>query len=80
MAFGNLLLGEDHPDTLSSMAHLAATYWNRGQWSEAEQLELQVMEKRRTLLGEDHPKTLSSMAHLAATYGNQGQWSEVLAK
>ena len=68
--------GEDHPDTLSSMANLATTYGNQGQWAEAEQLDLQVIEKRKTLLGEDHPDTLTSMANLAATYRNQGQWSE----
>jgi hypothetical protein len=33
------LLGEDHPDTLSSMANLAATYRNQGRWKDAEVLE-----------------------------------------
>ncbi len=68
--------GEDHPNTLTSMANLAATYRDQGRWSEAEQLELQVMEKTKTLLGEDHPDTLTSMYKLAATYKNQGRWSE----
>ena len=30
------VLGEEHPDTLSSMANLAATFWNQGRWKEAE--------------------------------------------
>ena len=60
--------GEDHPDTLWSMANLAMTYQNQGQWLAAEQLELQVIEKAKTLLGEDHPDTLWRMANLAAIY------------
>jgi hypothetical protein len=49
------LLGEDHPDTLTSMGNLAATYRNQGRWKDAEVLEVVVMEKRKQLLGEDHP-------------------------
>ena len=67
-------LGADHPDTLSSMANLAATYWNQGRWDAAEELEVQVMEMRKKKLGADHPDTLSSMANLVATYRNQGRW------
>ncbi len=40
-------LGADHPDTLTSMANLASTYWNQGRWDEAETLEVQVMETAR---------------------------------
>ncbi len=58
-------LGADHPDTLSSMANLAATYSNQGRWEEAEKLQVQVMETRKTKLGADHPDTLTSMANLA---------------
>ncbi|KDQ53980.1 hypothetical protein JAAARDRAFT_97348, partial [Jaapia argillacea MUCL 33604] len=32
------LLGEEHPNTLTSMANLASTYQNQGQWKEAEGL------------------------------------------
>ena len=55
------LFGADHPVTLSSMGNLASTYSNQGRWSEAEQLNIQVMEMRKKLLGGDHPDTLSSM-------------------
>jgi tetratricopeptide (TPR) repeat protein len=69
-------LGEDHPDTLSSMANLASTYWNQGRWDKAEKLEVQVMETSKTKLGADHPDTLSSLANLAATYRNQRRWDK----
>ncbi|KIW35751.1 uncharacterized protein PV06_11909 [Exophiala oligosperma] len=38
------VLGADHPDTLTSMANLASTYWNQGRWKEAEELFVQVRE------------------------------------
>ncbi|KAJ5393627.1 uncharacterized protein N7487_011268 [Penicillium crustosum] len=69
-------LGEDHPDTLTSMANLASTYRNQGRWEEAEQLFVQVIETRKTKLGEDHPSTLTSIANLASTFWNQGRWEE----
>jgi hypothetical protein len=42
------VLGEEHPDTLTSMANLAVTYRNQGRWDEAEKLEVQVLETSRT--------------------------------
>ncbi|KAJ9131272.1 Kinesin light chain [Coniochaeta hoffmannii] len=70
------LLGEEHPDTLTSMAKLASTYRNQGRWKEAESLGVQVMEARKRVLGEEHPSTLTSMANLASTYRYQGRWKE----
>ncbi|KAG4427745.1 hypothetical protein IFR05_016773 [Cadophora sp. M221] len=58
-------LGADHPDTLTSMANLASTFADQGRWEEAEKLELQVMETRKTKLGANHPDTLTSMNNLA---------------
>src|SRR6202522_216154 len=67
------LLGAEHPDTLTSMANLASTYWNQGRWNEAEQLNVQVMDMMKKLLGAEHPDTLTSMANLAKIYQNQGR-------
>ncbi|KAJ5346181.1 hypothetical protein N7452_004185, partial [Penicillium brevicompactum] len=44
---------------------LARVHYDEGCWEEAKQLEIQVMETRKTKLGEDHPDTLASMANLA---------------
>jgi Tetratricopeptide repeat len=49
------MLGEEHPDTLASMANLASTYRNQGRWKEAKELEVQVIETRKRVLGEEHP-------------------------
>jgi tetratricopeptide (TPR) repeat protein len=70
------VLGDEHPDTLTSINNLASTYSDQGQWKEAEELQVQVMKTRKRLLGDGHPDTLTSMNNLALTYKNQGQWKE----
>jgi tetratricopeptide (TPR) repeat protein len=65
------VLGQEHPDTLSSMANLAATYRNQERWKEAEKLFMQVMETRKRVLGQEHPDTLTSMNNLAFTLKSQ---------
>jgi len=67
------VLGEEHPDTLNSMANLASTYRNQGRWKEAEELDVGVMKTRKRVLGEEHPRTLTSMANLAFTWKAQGR-------
>ena len=73
------ILGDDHPDTLTSMDYLAGTYEQQGCWGEAEELYLVVVEKRKLVLGDDHSDTLESMGYLAGTYWSQGRWSDAEA-
>ncbi|KAK5805751.1 hypothetical protein VI817_000009 [Penicillium citrinum] len=61
-------LGPENEAALESTEMLAGAYRNHGQWEEAEQLEVQVLNSRKTKLGEDHPNTLTSMANLALMY------------
>ena len=75
MKMFNIVLGPEHPSTLTSMANLASTYWNQGQWEEAEELNVQVIETRKRVLGLEHPSMLTSMANLARTWKSQS-WSE----
>ncbi|KAJ6095554.1 hypothetical protein N7486_006300 [Penicillium sp. IBT 16267x] len=70
------ILGLEDEETLNSTAMLAVAYRLEGGWREAEQLEVQVMETRKTKLGVDHPDTLTSMANLASTFWDQGRWEE----
>jgi hypothetical protein len=70
------LLGKDDIETMRSHGLLALIYKDRGRWTEAETMEVQVMETSRRVLGEEHPDTLTSMANLASTYRNQGRWTE----
>ncbi|KAG4431757.1 hypothetical protein IFR05_012756 [Cadophora sp. M221] len=76
METSSRVLGQEHPDTLTSMANLASTYRNQGRWKEAEDLFVLVMETRKRVLSQEHPDTLTSMANLASTYRNQGRWKK----
>ncbi|EUC58653.1 nephrocystin-3 protein [Rhizoctonia solani AG-3 Rhs1AP] len=70
------VLGEEHPDTLTSMNNLAYIYSNLGRHSEAEQLQVKVLDARKRVQGEEHPETLRSMNNLASTYFNLGRHNE----
>jgi hypothetical protein len=64
-------LGNEHPDTLISMANLATTYGKWGQWKKAKQLKEQIVMIQKRILGSEHPDTLISIDDLAFTYQNQ---------
>lgn len=70
------VLGQEHEDTLWSVALVGSVYRFGGRWDDAEKLDVQVTETRKEKLGADHPDTLTSMANLALTYRNQGRWEE----
>jgi hypothetical protein len=63
------VLGEEHPDTLTSMGNLADTYRHQGRWKEAEELALQVLEKQTKVLGHSHPDTLATASWVARSFG-----------
>ncbi|KAJ0414986.1 hypothetical protein BJY00DRAFT_294203 [Aspergillus carlsbadensis] len=68
--------GPEHPETLESIAGLAATYHDQARWSEAEKMDSYVFEARRKTLGSRDRLTLTSMANLASTYESQGRFEE----
>jgi tetratricopeptide (TPR) repeat protein len=70
------VLGKEHPDTLSAMVNLAATYRSQGRPVEAGAVFVKVVEARRRVLGKKHLDTLTAMAHLGATYQDQGRSKE----
>ena len=65
-------LGEEHPDTLTSMGNLGTTLHAQGNLSAARELQQQVLAIQRRVLGEEHPHTLTSMGNLASTLWAQG--------
>jgi tetratricopeptide (TPR) repeat protein len=69
-------LGNDHPDTATSLNNLAALYESQGRYSEAELFYLQALEIMRSQLGNDHPDTATSLNNLAGLYRLQGRYSE----
>ena len=59
------MLGEDHPDTLTSANNLAIDLRALGEYQAARELDQDTLARRRRVLGEDHPDTLPSAANLA---------------
>ena len=66
------VLGEEHPETLTSMTNLAVTLGAQGDHAGARELQERVLEAHRRVLGEEHPETLTSMTNLAVTLSDQG--------
>jgi tetratricopeptide (TPR) repeat protein len=58
------------------MDNLALTYSNLGRYTEAEKLQIQVLDARSRILGKEHPHTIMSMGNLALTYNNLGRRTE----
>ncbi|GAB1310447.1 hypothetical protein MFIFM68171_00657 [Madurella fahalii] len=71
-----MVLGTQHPDTLTSMYRLARVFSDQGKYDEAEQLQRQTMELMQKLLGVEHPDTLESMSYLAMVFLRQGKYDE----
>jgi tetratricopeptide (TPR) repeat protein len=65
-------LGEEHPDTLSSLHALANTHRERGDLRGAREVQERVLEARRRILGHEHPDTLMAMNNLSITQSAQG--------
>ena len=59
------MLGEQHPDTLTSARRLALNMRSLGQYEMARQLSEDTLVRSRQVLGEDHPDTLTSANNLA---------------
>jgi Flp pilus assembly protein TadD len=72
-----LKLGEDHPDTLTTMNNLAGLYDAQEKYSKAEALYAKCLDLKRVKLGEDHPDTLTTMNNLAVVYDAQGKYSRL---
>ncbi|OIP34016.1 MAG: hypothetical protein AUK47_18360 [Deltaproteobacteria bacterium CG2_30_63_29] len=61
------VLGEEHPNTLTSMNNLASTLKAQGDLEGARELIEKALEVRRRVLGEKHPNTTSSQWNLLQT-------------
>jgi tetratricopeptide (TPR) repeat protein len=70
------VLGQEHDETVWSVAMVGSAHALGGRWDDAEKLYVQVMETRKIKLGADHPDTLISMGNLASIYQNQGRWDD----
>ena len=60
------MLGEEHPDTLTSMANLASTLKSQIRYEEAISLTENCFELRKRVVDPEHPDTKSSLQALYA--------------
>ena len=81
-------LGNSHPTTLSTAAHLATTLVSAGidncrtasalqaRLAEAEAMQREVLEGQTRVLGKDHPETRNTARNLSVTVDNRrrGEW------
>ncbi|KAF3032306.1 hypothetical protein E8E11_000233 [Didymella keratinophila] len=69
------VLGPEHPQTLTSMNHVAAALNGQGEHSTAEAIHSLTLERRRKVLGLEHPNILASMNNLVAALSGQGEYA-----
>ena len=69
-------LGEDHPDTISSINNLGSILSERGKLEEAEELLREAVKAMRAKLGEDHPHTIRSVSNLGNVLHDRGRLEE----
>jgi serine/threonine protein kinase/tetratricopeptide (TPR) repeat protein len=67
------LLGNDHPDTVTTMSNLGSSYKTTGQLDLAVPLIDETLALQKARLGRNHPDTLVSMGILASAYQDAGK-------
>ncbi|MGW1190848.1 tetratricopeptide repeat protein [Streptomyces sp. NPDC002559] len=72
------VLGDEHPDTLTSRANLATSYQQAGRTNDAITLLEHVLTDRERLLGNEHPHTLTTRANLATSYQQAGRTNDAI--
>ncbi|KAL9118071.1 MAG: hypothetical protein Q9187_005387 [Circinaria calcarea] len=70
------VLGEEDPDTLSSIVNLASMLSHQGQHKRAEAMYSQALAVIQRVLGKEHPDVLTSMNNTAGVLSNQGRYQE----
>jgi eukaryotic-like serine/threonine-protein kinase len=70
------VLGEEHPDTLTSLKRIGILLRDRGMLAEAEPYCREAVEKSRLVLGSEHPDTLFSINSLGLVLQAQGKLAE----
>ncbi|HZP65401.1 MAG TPA: tetratricopeptide repeat protein [Rudaea sp.] len=76
LAIRRRILGEEHPDTLTSISEMGLLLENKGKLSESEPYFREALEKRRRILGEEHRDTLESIGDVGNLLFQQGKLSE----
>jgi serine/threonine protein kinase/Tfp pilus assembly protein PilF len=70
------VLGEEHPDTITSINNMGFQLQAQGKLAEAEPYYRDALEKRRRTLGEEHPNTIESINNMGFLLQAQGKLAE----
>jgi eukaryotic-like serine/threonine-protein kinase len=70
------VLGEEHPDTLSSISNMGTLLRAQGKLDQAEPYLLESLDKARRVLGEEHLDTLISINNMGFLLESQGRIAE----
>ncbi|KAI0197415.1 hypothetical protein EV127DRAFT_450364 [Xylaria flabelliformis] len=70
------VLGEKHPNTLSTMNNLALVFSKQGRYKEAEEIYQQTLSVKEEVLGRKHPDTLITINNLAYNLFWQDRYEE----
>lgn len=71
-------LGDEHPDTLSSLGNLASAYDDLVEYKKALELNEKVYALKCKVLGGEHPETLKTLSNIAHSYSNLGEYKRAL--
>jgi hypothetical protein len=63
------VLGEEHPDTLTSMNNLALTFKDQGRNDDALKLMTECLSLSKRILGDSHPDTVARSETVWSQYG-----------
>jgi tetratricopeptide (TPR) repeat protein len=72
-------LGDEHPDTLTSVHNMTVLLVAQGKADEAEAFALEALEGRRRVLGNEHAETLDSMEEMGTVLKALGRFDEAEA-
>jgi len=70
------ILGDLHPDVVTSMSNLAGLYRSQGRYAEAEPLFLEALRLMRELSGDHHLVVALIRGNLAELFRSQGRYAE----
>lgn len=76
LALRQCQFGEEHPDTLNSMANLGFLYRDEGRYNEAELLLVKALEIYRRVFGEENIGTMWAMQRLGELYSEWDRYNE----
>ena len=71
-----VVLGKEHPDTLSSRNNLAVALVDQKKYEEGERLYREMLMLREVVLGKEHPDTVGTREDLASVLIHQGKHEE----